>query len=72
MAGGNLARRLTATAVAGLVCGIVLLDAAVAQTSGDPAKLNAEVLRLYQAGKYVQATEIAKRVVALLEMRLGR
>ena len=29
-------------------------------------------MRLYQAGKYVQATEIAKRVVAILEAgRLG-
>ena len=71
MAGGNLARRLAAIAVAGLVYGVVLVDPVVAQPSGDPAKLNAEVLRLYQAGKYAQATEIAKRVVAILESRAG-
>ena len=71
MTGGNLARRLTAIAVAGLVCGIVLLDTAGAQTIADAARLNAEVLRLHQAGKYAQATEIAKRVVAIYERQLG-
>src|SRR5262245_42280643 len=71
MGNGNLVRRLTAIAAAVLACGIVLADPVRAQTGADPSRLNAEVLRLYQAGKYVQATEIAKRVAAILETRLG-
>ena len=53
----------------GLVCGIVLAGTAHAQD--DPAALNAEVVRLYQAGKYAEATEIAKRLLAIRERALG-
>ena len=37
----------------------------------DAAALNADVMRLYQAGKYPEATEIAKRVLAIYEKALG-
>ena len=61
MGWGSWARRLTAVAAAGLACGIVLADPVGAQTRADPNRLNAEVLRLHQAGKCAEATEIAKR-----------
>lgn len=37
----------------------------------DWKKLNSEVVRLYHAGKYTEAIEIAKRVLALTETQLG-
>src|SRR5262245_64844077 len=40
-----------------------LAISAHAQVADDPAVLNAEVLRLHKAGKYPQATEVAKRLL---------
>ena len=68
MAGWWLARRLAAMVVAGLV---MLVGVTHAQKGDDPEALNAEVARLYQEGKYAEATEIAKRVVAIREKALG-
>ena len=67
MAGDGVVRRL----VAALMCAVVLASAAYAQEADNPAALNAEVVRLYQAGKYAQATEIAKRSLAISEKALG-
>ena len=69
MTGGRIAPRLAMVVVVGLVWGIVLAGTAHAQD--DPAALNAEVDRLYQAGKYPEATEIAKRSLAINEKSLG-
>jgi CHAT domain-containing protein/tetratricopeptide (TPR) repeat protein len=71
MNGGELARRLTAMVVAGLVYGVVLAGTGHTQKSDDTEAPNAEVARLYGAGKFAEATEIAKRVLAILEMTLG-
>ena len=54
-----------------LLCGIGVAGAVHAQSVDDPAALNAEVLRLYQAGKYAEATEIARHVLVLVERRPG-
>jgi tetratricopeptide (TPR) repeat protein len=70
MVHGSKPRRLV-TIVMGLVCGTVLAGAAHAQKGDDPTALNAEVLRLYQAGKYAEATEIAQRLLAIREQALG-
>src|SRR5262245_24479661 len=71
MAGGWMAWRRAAWVVAGLVCVMVFAGAAYAQTADDAAALNAEVVKLYQLGKYPAATEIAKRVLAIREKALG-
>jgi CHAT domain-containing protein/Flp pilus assembly protein TadD len=57
--------------LAGLTWCVVLGSAADAQTADDPAALNAEIMRLYQAGRYTEATEIAKRLLAIREKALG-
>ena len=62
---GSRARCLAAELLAGLVCAMALAGASQAQTADDAAALNAEVMRLYQAGGYLEATEIAKRVLAM-------
>src|SRR5262245_11043664 len=67
MIDGRVLRRLSAS----IVVGTVLASAAHAQATGDPAALNAEVLRLYRAGKYAEAIDIAKRVLATQEKALG-
>src|SRR5262245_23667615 len=67
MLGRRKARRLAA----GLVCAMALAGASHAQQSDDAAVLNAEVARLYQAGKYAEAAEIAKRVLVIREKGLG-
>src|SRR5262249_20771016 len=54
-----------------LVCMAVLTGATRAQRGNDPAALDAELARLYQAGKYAEAAEIAKRSLAIMEMVLG-
>src|SRR5262245_5644620 len=41
------------------------------QTADDTAALSAEAEKLYQAGKFVEAIEIAKRVLAIREKALG-
>ena len=69
MAGWRTAPRLAMVVVAGLVCGIVLVATAHAQT--DPAALDAEVEKLYQAGKYSEAIEVTKRSLAIGEKLLG-
>jgi tetratricopeptide (TPR) repeat protein len=45
--------------------------AGLAQSAGDLAKLNAQVAELYQAGKYVEGTEIAEQYLALAERQFG-
>src|SRR5262245_43793827 len=52
-------RALGTMALAGLAWGGVLAGAGQAQEADDPAALNAEVVRLHQAGKHAEATEIA-------------
>jgi hypothetical protein len=42
------------------------------QQSDDLDTLNQQIVRLYQAGKYAEATDIAKRALALAERRLGQ
>jgi CHAT domain-containing protein/tetratricopeptide (TPR) repeat protein len=64
---GMMLRRLMASVVAGFV----LASAAHAQEADDPAALHAEIGRLYAAGKYAEATETAKRVLAIREKALG-
>jgi CHAT domain-containing protein/tetratricopeptide (TPR) repeat protein len=66
-----MARRLAAIVVAGLVCGVLLASVTYAQQGDDPTALNAEVVKLYRAGKYVEATKIAERLLAIVEKALG-
>ena len=63
--------RLVLCAAISFVWGAVLSAPALAQSDGDAGALNAEVVRLYGEGKYAQATEIAKRALALRENALG-
>ena len=67
MTGWGMIRRL----VAGLVCGMAVAGGSQAQKSDDPATLNAEVMRLYRAGKFVEASVIGKRSLAIAEKMLG-
>jgi tetratricopeptide (TPR) repeat protein/CHAT domain-containing protein len=60
-----------AVIVAGLVCGIALAGPVTAQDGGNAATLNAEVSRLYQAGKYGEAIEVAKQLLGMREKALG-
>jgi hypothetical protein len=62
MTGWRLAPRLALFAATGLACGIVLTGTVHAQD--DPTALKADLERLYQAGKYPEATEITKRLLA--------
>jgi hypothetical protein len=55
---GRRGRRLATIALAGLVCAMVLAEGTHAQTADDATALNAEIMRLFQAGKYPEATEI--------------
>src|SRR5262245_26305695 len=71
MMGGRAARRLAALMAAALVCGIVLSNAAHAQLRDGSAALNAEILKLYQEGKYAEAAEIAERQLAIVDKTLG-
>ena len=62
--------------LAALILVVVVLaglgaPAARAQGGNDLAALNAQVVQLYQAGKYAEATEIAKRSLALAEKQSG-
>jgi hypothetical protein len=45
--------------------------AARAQQNSDLDTLNQQVVQLYRAGKYSEATDIAKRVLALTERQFG-
>src|SRR5262245_21176004 len=72
MAGGWTVRHLAATVVAGLDAWFVLAGAPHAQQiSADSAALNAEILRLHQAGKYDEAAKIASRLLDIFEKQLG-
>jgi hypothetical protein len=42
-----------------------------AQNADSAVDLNTEVVRLYQAGQYAEASRVAKRLVAILEKALG-
>ena len=42
-----------------------------AQSNADADKLNTEVIRLYQAGKYAEAVPVAQQMLALYETALG-
>src|SRR5262245_47854217 len=42
-----------------------------APTAGNADTLNAEILRLYQAGKYADAVPLAQRALAIREKALG-
>jgi hypothetical protein len=57
--------------VATAACATVLVGPAQAQRPDEVADLNAEVARLYRAGKYAEATEIGKRALAIAEKALG-
>ena len=46
-------------------------ESKAAPASEDPAALNAEAVRLYQAGRYADAIPLAERVLALREKGLG-
>ena len=69
MVGVSMLRRLRAIVAAGLVCGIAL--GRVAHAQKDPVALNVEAERLYRAGRFAEATEIAKRLLASGENVLG-
>src|SRR5215467_6280131 len=47
------------------------LFTAQAQQADELESLNRQVVRLYQAGKYAEATDIAKRALAIAEKTLG-
>ena len=66
---GKMARRLAVALITGTLFGIVI--AGIAQAQDDPAALRAEVEKLDQEGKYAQATEAAKRVLAIQEKAQG-
>jgi hypothetical protein len=65
----GVVRRLLALVVA--VCGVALASAARAQGQDDLARLNAEVIRLHEQGKFAEALPIAQRFVELARQRLG-
>jgi hypothetical protein len=64
---GEMRRRVAAMLV---VCVVALAGAASAQTAEDAA-LDAESIRLYQAGKYASAAKVARQLLALREKTLG-
>jgi threonine/homoserine/homoserine lactone efflux protein len=72
MLGGRRARHLAARMVMGPVCAMGLACASHAQGANDGAVPNAEVMRLYQAGKYSEATGTAKRLLAIEETPTGK
>jgi tetratricopeptide (TPR) repeat protein len=55
----------------GLIASLAGIYCAQAQSTNDPATLEAEVSRLYKQGKYVEATPLAERYVALARQRYG-
>ena len=50
---------------------IVDIRASQAQGANERDALNKQVVQLYQAGKYAEATEVAKRALALAERQFG-
>ena len=71
MLAGNRARHLAAVVVAGLACAMMLAGVSHAQRAEDAVALDAKVEKLYREGKYPEAIEIAKRVLAIRERALG-
>jgi hypothetical protein len=63
---------VTRKLVVGVICAIVLANSTYAQRADDAAALNAEFVRLQQASKYAEATEVAKELLAIREKALGR
>ena len=55
----------------GLIASLAGIYCAQAQSTNDPATLEAEVSQLYRQGKYVEATPLAERYVALSRQRYG-
>ena len=51
----GMARRLVATVMAALVCGVALAGSVRAQELGDTSAQDAVIARLYAAGKYEEA-----------------
>jgi Tetratricopeptide repeat len=49
----------------------VFAQPASAQNLAEAVLLNQQVVQLYQQGKYAEATELAKRVLAIREARLS-
>src|SRR5262245_7369987 len=71
MACGWMVRPLGGMVLAGLVLGVALPVASHAQKADETAALKSEVMRLYQAGKYAEATKIAEQLLAIREKALG-
>ena len=71
MAGGWMVRLVGAVLLVGLVWSVASAGAAHSQATDDAAALSAQVTTLYRAGKYAEATEIAKRLLAIREKVLG-
>src|SRR5262245_15282846 len=67
----KMGQRLAVMLLTALVCGIVLAVPAPSQEGDDPAALSAEAEGLFRAGKYAEAIEIAKRLLAIREKTLG-
>jgi tetratricopeptide (TPR) repeat protein len=64
--------RHTAAQIVFVIISIVILtNVTTAQQADDLNVLNRQVVGLYQAGKYAEATEIAKRAVDMAEWVLG-
>jgi CHAT domain-containing protein/Tfp pilus assembly protein PilF len=54
-----------------VICLAVFAQPALAQGGAEADALNQQVLQLYQQGKYVEATEIAKQALVIREKALG-
>jgi CHAT domain-containing protein/Tfp pilus assembly protein PilF len=55
-----------------VACSLVIVSiTAAAQQSDDLKSLDQQVLQLYRAGKYAEATEVAERALSLAERRFG-
>src|SRR5262245_1841676 len=63
-------RHLISLVLLAFVCWVGFTSATHSQRRDDAA-LNAEVLRLHQAGKYAEATEVAKRLLTIYEREFG-
>jgi Tetratricopeptide repeat len=71
MAWRLLQRWVAPIVLAALLMVIASLMQARAQGTDDLDALNKQVVTLYSQGKYAEATEIAKRSLALAEKKLG-
>jgi type IV secretory pathway protease TraF len=67
MIAGRPLRRTTARIVLVILSVVILTNATTAQQADDLNVLNQQVVGLYQAGKYPEATEIAKRALAIAQ-----